>query len=142
MQMGKVVSLDRARQQRQAGLLSGYSSGSGDGPGDGDGYDGLFLSEYQGIVDLFSLARDAGLVLRMTIQPYADGFLFRAFSALDPYYTLFEIQKIRNGRMFEYHGRVRHQLIAVAFNFYPFMDAMRAEVMGLVDILGPGHPRR
>ncbi|GEM_PF-5916622 len=148
--MGKVVSIDRARLLRRsagrAGQYAGAESGDGsleDGcPEDsfGDGY-GLFPSEYHGLCDLFDLAREAGLVLRMTIQPYAEGFLFRAFSSLDPSYTLFEIQKIRNGRMFEYHGRIRHQLVAVSFNFYPFINEMRGGVAGLVHILGPRPPR-
>lgn len=143
--MGKVVSIDRARLLRRnagrAGLFAGAESGDdGTDLGWEDGC-GLFPSEYQGLCDLFDLAREAGLALRMTIQPYAEGFLFRAFSALDPSYTLFEIQKIRNGRMFEYHGRIRHQLVAVSFNFYPFIDEMRGGVMGLVPILGPRPPR-
>lgn len=143
--MGKVVSIDRARLLRRNAGQGVSFAGAGpdvDGKaGDGGAGDGLYPSEYEGLCDLFDRAREAGLVLRMTIQPYAEGFLFRAFSALDPNYTLFEIQKIRNGRMFEYHGRIRHQLVAVSFNFYPFIGEMRRGVLGLVDILGPRPPR-
>jgi hypothetical protein len=141
MPMGKVVSIDRARLLRRNAGRAGPYAGAEPEDGGEDG-DGLFPSEYQGLCDLFDLAREMGLVLRMTIQPYAEGFLFRAFAARDPSYTLFEIQKIRNGRMFEYHGRIRHQLVVVSFNFYPFIDQMRGGVMGLVDILGPRPPQR
>lgn len=137
--MGKVVSIDLIRQLRRDGRsAAGALSGGGD---DGDGPDGVYPSEYLAMTDLFALARDAGLVLKMSLQPYGEGFLFRAFSVADPYYTLFEIQKIRTGKWFEYHGRVRHQLMAVDTHFFPFMTAMRDEVARLVDLFGPDDPR-
>ncbi|MBI2233957.1 MAG: hypothetical protein HYU57_02980 [Micavibrio aeruginosavorus] len=135
--MGKVVSIDLIRQLRREGRNAGAFSGGGD---DGDGPDGVYPSEYIAMTDLFAMARDAGLVLKMSLQPYGEGFLFRAFSVADPYYTLFEIQKVRTGKFFEYHGRVRHQLLAVGMNFYPFMSAMRAEVVRLIDLFGPDRP--
>ncbi|MGZ9107219.1 MAG: hypothetical protein ACXW4B_00155 [Micavibrio sp.] len=135
--MGTVVSIDLIRQQKR----DGRKNGSALAGGGGGGFDGLYPCEYQGIIDLFDLAQDSGLVLKMTIQPYAGGFLFRAFSAADPYYTLFEIQKVRSGRMFEYHGRVRHQLVAVELNFFPFMGMMRVEILRLIDLFGPDRPR-
>lgn len=136
--MGKVVSIDLIRQLRREGRSAGEIAGGGD---DGDGPDGIYPSEYMAMMDLFAMARDAGLVLKMSLQPYGDGFLFRAFAVADPYYTLFEIQKIRTGKYFEYHGRSRHQLLAVDSNFFPFMAAMRAEVENLVDLFGPRQPR-
>lgn len=122
--MGKVVSIDAARQSRHPG-----------GGGFGNGPDGLDPAEYAGLMSLFGLAREAGLALKISVQPYADGFLFRAFSAADPYYTLFEVQKIRNGRIFEYHGRVRHQLIATEMNFFFFLSLMRAEIERLAETM-------
>lgn len=136
--MGEVVSIDLIRQLKREGRSAGELAGSG---GDEGGPDGVCPSEYMALMDLFTLARDSGLVLKMSLQPYGDGFLFRAFAVADPYYTLFEIQKIRTGKYFEYHGRARHQLLAVGSNFFPFMAAMRDEVENLVDLFGPGQPR-
>lgn len=136
--MGKVVSIDWIRQLRKEGRGGGGFSGGGD---DGDGPDGVYPSEYVALTELFAMARDAGLVLKMSLQPYGEGFLFRAFAVADPYYTLFEIQKIRTGKYFEYHGRVRHQLMAVETGFFPFMAAMRGEVAHLVDLFGPDLPQ-
>lgn len=132
--MGKVVSIDLIRQLKREGRsISALSDGSLDS----DGPEGIYPSEYVALVDLFAQARDAGLVLKMSLQPYGDGFLFRAFSVADPYYTLFEIQKVRTGKYFEYHGRVRHRLRAVDTHFYPFMTAMQGEIAGLVDLFDP-----
>jgi hypothetical protein len=141
--MGKVVSIDLIRQLKRDGrsAAGAFSGGGDDGDGPPDGFGGVYPSEYLAMTDLFALARDAGLVLKMSLQPYGEGFLFRAFSVADPYYTLFEIQKIRTGKYFEYHGRVRHQLMAVDTHFFPFMTAMRVEVAHLVDLFGPDEPR-
>jgi hypothetical protein len=135
MPMGKVVSIDRVRQMRRDGMpFSGFDD-------EGDGTDsGPTATEYTALMDLFQIARDGGLVLKMSITPYDDGFLFRAFSIADPYYTLFEVQKVRTGKWFEYQGRARHQLIAVDTAFFPFMLAMRTEAQRLIDMFGPEHP--
>lgn len=134
MPMGTVVSIDSIRQKRQDGSAGGGSSG-------GDGPEGLYPAEFRALSEMFELARNAGLVLKMSLQPHGEGFLFRAYSTADPYYTLFEIQKVRSGKIFEYHGRVRHQLVAVGMNFFPFVSAMRAEITRLIDLFGPGAPR-
>lgn len=132
--MGKVVSIDRVRQMRRDGLPF---SGSDDGDGSDSGPN---PTEYAALMDLFQLAREGGLVLKISIMPNDSGFVFRAYSIVDPYYTLFEIQKIRTGKWFEYQGRARHQLIAVEMAFFPFMMAMRAEVQRLIDMFGPERP--
>lgn len=136
--MGTIVSIDLLRQLKRDGRKLDPNTGAG---GHDDGPGGLAPSEYREIITLFDLARDAGLALQMSLQPYGDGFLFRAYAAADPYYTLFEIQKTRCGKMFEYHGRVRHQLISTGLNFFPFIGAMRAEILRLVDLFGPVPPR-
>lgn len=135
--MGTVVSIDSIRQKRQ----DGHGSAAGSGGGNGDGPEGLYPAEFRALSDMFELARSAGLVLKMSLQPHGEGFLFRAYSTADPYYTLFEIQKVRSGKIFEYHGRVRHQLVAVGMNFFPFISAMRAEITRLIDLFGPDAPR-
>lgn len=131
--MGNVVSIDLIRHMKREGR-SGLPAG---GDGGGDGPQGVSPTEYIAMTELFAMARDAGLVLRMSLQPCGEGFLFRAFSVADPYYTLFEIQKIRTGKFFEYHGRVRHQLVAVESNFFLFMAGMHAEITHLVDLFDP-----
>ena len=134
--MGKVISIDLIRQMKRDGRNWGAAAqGSG-----GDGSGGIFQVEYRAISEIFDLAQTAGLVLKMAIQPYGDGFLFRAYAANDPYYTLFEIQKVRVGKFFEYHGRVRHQLVAADINFFPFIAAMRMEIQHLIDLFGPHKP--
>ena len=131
--MGKVVSIDRIRQLRREGILA---SGSGDDT-DGDGTDhGPSPTEFAALMDLFQLARDGDLVSKVSILPTDEGFLFRAYSMADPYYALFEIHKIRNGKWFEYQGRARHQLISVEMGFFKFMDQMRAEIERLVSLFG------
>ncbi|MDB5492135.1 MAG: hypothetical protein JWO78_1984 [Micavibrio sp.] len=131
--MGKVVSIDRIRQMRREGFLAS----TGDGNDDGDGTDrGPSPTEFAALMDLFQLARDGGLVSKVSILPTDDGFLFRAYSLADPYYALFEIQKVRTGKWFEYQGRSRHQLIAVDMGFFHFMDTMRGEVERLVSMFG------
>ena len=126
--MGKVVSIDLIRHQKQGG---GHGNSAGAG---GGSFDWLSPSEYRGVVDLFNMARESGLVASMKIQPYGGGFLFRAFSVVDPSYTLFEIRKVRRGRAYEYHGRVRHQRVVVDKNFFPFMALLRLEILRLIDM--------
>jgi hypothetical protein len=137
--MGEVVSLDLLRQLRKEGRLRDYAAYAAHGGDPGTGPGGLAPSEYRALIDLFDLARDLGLALQMSLQPYGEGFLFRAYAAHDPYLTLFEVQKTRAGRIFEYHGRVRHQLVSTSMNFFPFIAVMRAEIRNLAILLGPRH---
>ena len=130
MPMGKVVSIDLIRHQRQGG-----HQGDSAGAGGGGSFDGLSPSEYRGVVGLFDMAQESGIVATMKIQPYGGGFLFRAFSMIDPSYTLFEIRKVRRGRVYEYHGRVRHQRVVIEKNFFSFMSLMRAEILRLIELL-------
>lgn len=135
--MGEVISIDLLRQLRKNGRKGDFSAASGGG---GAGVGVLAPSEYRAIIDLFDLARDAGLAWQMSVQPHGDGFLFRAYASGDPYDTFFEIHKSRSGRIYEYYGRVRHRLVSTGMNFFPFIAAMRAEITRLIELLPRPRP--